>query len=864
MAVWRWTMVVVLLAVTVLPCGARAGATEVRARTIAVAFDERGAMTRLRDLLGQRDLQAAKGVPGVLALRVDIGDESVALAPGDAAHVGIEKQSGGLTLSYTNLGKRGVDATVTVAPAADGLLHWRLSVRLPAGATLAEVRFPILLISAEHDTPDAWVMGSTKGGVYTKPSTWSIGRTVAATQPGSLAAGFACAYDAQGGLYTAAYDKRECPKSVAATRVGEGLYVQWIHPCRAAQRWATVFDIVTGAFRSPTPDRPADWRDAADLYKRWALGQRWCAKTLAQRTDLPAWLRQAPAMVRFYRNWLANPPTIDRWVDAYWRPNFAGVPLIAAYWGWEKVETWVTPDYFPAFPSDRQFIDLAKRLRIRDIHTFLWPSGYHYTLTYDKRPDGSFAWDDRARFDAVARPHAVVAADGRTLIGDRSWLLGGQTATMCGGDAWTRKWFDDIAANCAKRGAEIVQVDQVVGGAFPACYSDQHGHPAGPGPWMTDVFHAQLRSMYGAMRKTQRDAVVCYEEPNEWFTGHAGLQDYRDLEVLGQPGVEPASVFNYLYHEFVPTFQSNPQPGNKLHTAWCLVTGQMPHFVPSMQVGAGPALLGGGFDEWGGDAPAGWDKVGGYQGEVWSGSAARDTTQRHGGRASLRLSNAEPGQTVQVSQNVAIGGGFRVGGRYRLRVWLKSGGVAAGNSIMLGTFADGMRVTWSGGIPIPAAPGDWTRGEATFTVPPDTRLLRIMQHLRGQGTVWLDDMTLEEVRPDGTAREAMRPDKPADHALMRQWVALYHGAGHPYLFLGRTLHPPALEAATQTVDGRTWPAILHQAYQAPDGSRAVVLVNATDAPQTGTLAWAGQKQRLSLKPWEVRMVVDRRGQRATR
>lgn len=183
------------------------------------------------------------------------------------------------------------------------------------------------------------------------------------------------------------------------------------------------------------------------------------------------------------------------------------------------------------------------------------------------------------------------------------------------------------------------------------------------------MFREQLVSMLRQCREILPEAVVCFEEPNEHFIQEVGIQDYRDWEVMRQETIEPASVFNYLYHEYLPTFQSNPQAGNRLR-AWCVVTGQMPHFVPSMALGPGPLLAGGDFEQWPGKNPAGWEQVHGYQGRAYSGNAACDDGERHGG-PSLRLTNTEAGQIVQ---------GFRrtwpVGATFALRSEVPAASVA--------------------------------------------------------------------------------------------------------------------------------------------------------------------------------------------
>ncbi|MBM4048431.1 MAG: hypothetical protein FJ279_25285, partial [Planctomycetes bacterium] len=698
-------------------------------------------------------------------------------------------------LEYEGFGERDIRVSCTASVSdADSLVRWRLSVVFPDALVLEEVGFPFCVVRSPLGADDAAVIGLTKGGVMRKPSDWKVGTRVSGGQPGNLAAQFACCYDPRVGFFTAAFDDRGYPKRIEMLRSPEGLELAWKTPCFTSDPLTLDFDFVqttfTGEEKPGFSKKPgfldADWRDAADIYKAWALTQHWCRRTYARRSDIPLWMKSGPAMVRFSRQWLANPKLIERWLTEYWRKHFPDTPLITAYWGWEKVATWVTPDYFPVYPSDEQFKALVAMSRKLGCRAFLWPSGYHWTLTYRKQADGSFLWDDRKRFDELAAPHAVYDRKGQVWRAERSWLSGGETSCMCPGDPWTLDWWTrEIALPIVKRGGEVIQVDQVVGGTFPACYSREHAHAPGPGQWMTAAFTDQLQSLLEECQKVERDFVLGFEEPNERFNHLVGIQDYRDLE----SPYELASVFNYLYHEFLPTFQSNPHAGDKFGMAYCLVNGQIPHTVPSMVMGGGPAILNNDFEEWTGDAFLGWAQVAAYQGVVWNGKFYRDEQEKHDGKASLRLENVAESDIVQVSQNVAVGAGIAVGKRYRLSAWLKTDRLARKGAVNLGCQkADGK---WAGlgHVPMPPASSDWTRGSAEFTMPDDATLLRLMIHVEGPAKVWVDDVSLEEVRPDGSATPALRPDTPPDHKLMKQWVDLFHGEGRPYLLLGRLLHP---------------------------------------------------------------------------
>jgi len=821
----------------------------------------KGSITSLTDKATGIEFVAA-GAPLFLldfSTKGQPGAQNPRLSSADAAHLRVRAENHGKTrvavLEYDDLRQTGVSVVCTATVSeADPLVRWRLSATFPQTLTLEAAHFPLCVLKApiEGDAAaDALVLGSTKGGVIRRPADMKTGVSVSAAQPGSMAAQFGCYYDGRAGLYVAAYDSAGYPKSLSFLRTSEGIEPIWTQNCFAPSPFSLDYDVVMTTFAGADPQTPTDWRDAADIYKRWALAQPWCVRTYAQRTDIPMWMKAGPAMVRFGREWLGEPQTIEQWIDGYWRKSFPDAPLITAYWGWEKVATWVAPDYFPVYPSDKAFTDLVAWSRQRGCHAFLWPSGYHWTLTFGKRPDGSFAWDDRDRFNRIAAPHAVHTRDGKVWQVSPFWLDGGALACMCPGDPWTIDWWNrEIAAPLARRGAEIIQFDQVVGGSFQWCYSADHGHPPGPGLWMTQAFERQLRTTRAECRKTQPDAVVCFEEPNERFIHLVGIQDYRDRE----SPYEWASVFNYLYHEFLPTFQSNPEPGDTVMAAYCFANGQMPHLMPSMDTGPGPALANGGFEDHVGQALRGWAQVNGYQGKMWTGTWARDEGEKHGGAASLRLDNATDGDIVQVSQNVPVGGGFAVGHTYRLSAWMKTDHVNPGNAINAATFTSDWKPTAGCRLPYPPAGAGWTKVSGDFTVGEGSVLLRIMIHVEGKARVWVDDMTLEEVLPGGKLTTTMRAETPPDHKLVRRWVELYRGEGRPYLLFGRMLHPPRLTVRTIAYKGRQVPAIMHNAYQAPDDSEACILVNATDSPQAGELRWKDRTIAVSLQAGEAELV----------
>jgi len=814
--------------------------------TIVLDKETRGAIVSLVDNSTGQELVARDPMASLFRLGFsqpgDTSGELTWLTSRDAETVAYAVEKRGsrkvARLTFTKLGGRQLEAecTVSVSP-DDGNILWHFALDGPEPLVLERVEYPLVALRAPSrgdEANDAFVAGTVRGGIYPRPSRWPVGRDVGSlNQPGPLAAQFGCYYDACCGFYSATQDSRGYPKRLRFRRTASGLEFGWERCCyhHLAKRFELGYAVAQATFQSQDPALPTDWRDAADIYKAWALKQPWCARTLDQRDDVPDWLKEGPAMVRFRRrhtyykpkvrleyhhDWYSHLDHMEGWLNDYWQEHFPDVPLIVVFWGWERVSSWISPEYFPPYPSEEGLRQRVKAVRNAGGHPFFWPSGYHWAVTFGRHDDGTFALDDREDFEKVGKPHAVMTRDGSPFARNDFWLDGGTNCVLCRGDAWTRRWLNDTATELTKRGADLIQVDQVTYGCGPqdrgCCYSRQHGHPPGPGPWFVESFIEQLQTMRKESRRLNPDMIIGFEGAQEFYLQQIGIQDYRDFEVYWDPGAlrrKPASVFAYLYHEFVPFFQSNPEGfrgkpagGNMLLMAHSLVDGQMPHVVPHWPLRPTPALENGGFEQCTGNAPDGWS-LAEESGTPKSGGVFRcDPAIKHGGRFSLRLEDPRGSETLRVAQSIGVGeherevGGHgpELGKSYRLSLWLKADELGKGSKVDIKALnaQGGATGNWH----IPLAPcNDWQRAEVTFTIPERSVRLLIAMELTGPCKAWVDDVALEGPRDGGAYQVVMqKPILSAEHKLAVQWIKLYHGEGRPYLLLGRMLHPPRLDA----------------------------------------------------------------------
>ena len=559
-----------------------ASAVQTACESMRVVLDEtaNGAVRRIVSA-GGADLASARGqVPlfSLLATRVDDFTKSVTVEPGKDTRCDVSCRAGVVELTYTGLGDAAEKVVCTVRP--DGKkLRWNIRVAPKPGWAIERTVYPRILTAARIGSAgedDAVVAGTAKGGLCRNP----VGRGhchVNGCMPGSLVCQFACHYDDSALFYYAAEDGLGYAKTLQVDSHPRGVAFKFAYVSFEEKPFALPYDIVTACLDG-TKEKPTLWQDAADLYRAWAWRQAWCGKPLRDREDLPRWMRDAPAMVRFGRDWLVEPDQIRAWMKGCWRARFDKAPLVTAFWGWERHGYWVS-DYFPVFPSNEKFAALVKDIRALDAHAFPWPSGYYWILDYNKKKDGTFAFTDYENYKAAnGDAYCCIKRDGTPYRRTPRWLDGGTSTCLCGGTQFCQDWWNkSICLPLAKLGCEMIQADQTVGGAFPACWSRTHGHAPGEGLWKRNAFHRQLVTMRETMRAVEPESVVCYEEPCEIYNDLVGIQDYRSGEARSD---EWASVFNYVYHEFLPCFQSNPRWADRVWRAHEAADGQMPHLTP--------------------------------------------------------------------------------------------------------------------------------------------------------------------------------------------------------------------------------------------------------------------------------------------
>ncbi|MCX6906665.1 MAG: DUF6259 domain-containing protein, partial [Verrucomicrobia bacterium] len=449
----------------------------------------------------------------------------------------------------------------------------RIAVRSQEPCRIAEVRFPLVTLRlpfAGNGEEDRVLWPECDGTLLSNPSVNRPDRQF--RYPGVASMQMMAAFDPAAGLSLAARDREAHMKTFCTRRSGKGLELSIAHvlPQSPVSQWELGYDVALAGLRPSAGLKKITWEAAADLYRKWAVRQPWCGQTMAQRVaagNIPKWITE-PTLVFTYslRGQMQDGKPGDRLPlvveqTERWR-KVVGAPITTLIMSWEKLDTWVTPDYFPPYGGESKFAAMTRELHARGHRTMVYLSGLHWTLHKDLAgPDRPRVLvDQEAEFNRHGRASAISDAKGEAVISGTPDKGVGQTATICASTALAREILAGTSLRCQQLGIDCVQVDQIVGGGMKECYHPRHDHPPGGGTWCSEA----LYRLFEAIRKTgkARDPNFAFsiEEPGEFYLPLLDTYHARDLHQGRWPrsgaGVLGVPLFTHVYHDYLAGYGS--------------------------------------------------------------------------------------------------------------------------------------------------------------------------------------------------------------------------------------------------------------------------------------------------------------------
>ncbi|MCX7598441.1 MAG: DUF6259 domain-containing protein [Armatimonadetes bacterium] len=473
-----------------------------------------------------------------------------------------------LVMDFGKLGGLDVHVRAEVESAADWeCSYWRIAVNNKAGLEIVDVQFPIVVarcpMTGEPGTGTV-VLPQYMGQVLhnpspqtipeDKPQAWQLSKTWPSTfhYPGSVFAQFLAYYRNGLGVYVACDDTQGHMKLFRALRRGRGLRLGVAH----VGDWPT-----HGRRKLPYAVRirsfAGDWYDAAEIYRSWALKQKW-ARPLHKRQDVPQWLLDSPPHITVrLQGYVDDGPVFpvkeflpyEKCIPLLGKiAERVGAPLVAVLMSWEHGGPWVYPECFPPVGGEASLMHFVKMARQRGWRVGSFCNGTRWVMAH--RWNG---YDGREFFFQHGGERSVCRLpNGERWPGDwdGSWR---PSYICCLGSKITRQIAVDFVRRLLVWSMQSIQFfDQNINATSFPCFAGDHGHPPMPGKWMAAEMERIIHEFrQEAIRRGETEVIQSVEMPcNEYC-----LPLFQQCDVRGQPPDGDTESFiplyHYLYHECI-------------------------------------------------------------------------------------------------------------------------------------------------------------------------------------------------------------------------------------------------------------------------------------------------------------------------
>ena len=474
-------------------------------------------------------------------------------------------------------------------PTASFSMNFKLTGK---GYRLGVARMPGLGLSLNADEEKSVLLPIADGALLENPaSRLKEGEKRSYNYPGLASAQLMAAFDKRGGVVYFAADGQGNFKMLTVMRYGKVLVLTFENVLYHLDPpdISMPYTVEVGAFEG-------GWERAADIYKLWATKQSWC-KTLLQDRKMPLDLNSTSfslglnlregGMDEKATNRISEiPAAVKGWSTGL------GMPVNAILLSWEKRGPWIAPDYFPPYGGESAFRELTKTLHDQGQYSMAYLSGYNYTLDKTARLGApAFRADppNRKALEAAA----ITGPDGQVMRQGRAQEGTGMLAVLCPSTALAKQTVAKAFSQLRSYGVDRVQIDQVIGGGTPPCFSSQHGHP----PVGGNSMYRSTARLLDSLAESDPAAVISLEEPGELFIQNVHQFHTRDYMENYWPrdgaGIKGIPLFNYLYHEYsfgyggdtAPISQVGEDPAVAIYAqALNLINGRSPAAAVWMKV----------------------------------------------------------------------------------------------------------------------------------------------------------------------------------------------------------------------------------------------------------------------------------------
>lgn len=295
-----------------------------------------------------------------------------------------------------------------------------------------------------------------------------------------------------------------------------------------------------------------DWQDATELYRNWAVKQKWCREKLTNKY-IPETVKRSDLWRVNHTDDALGTRTQEYFDTSVWLKDTANANLALHWYGYNQFteHDWNTPEYFSeelkasGWPEElrqwnRKFTE-AGIVKIPYTNARLW-----------ERTTKSFREEDGM---AVT----IKGEDGNFV--NEPWTPIQHLTTICPAcKQWHKKMVDMCKEYILDLEFDGAYLDQVASFNAMLCFDESHPHPRGGGSWWNDSYHTLLAGVRNLMG---RDRIMTTESCCETYVDVFDLFLILDTNfrhnafaALTDGNVEQIPLFSMIYGDYALSYGS--------------------------------------------------------------------------------------------------------------------------------------------------------------------------------------------------------------------------------------------------------------------------------------------------------------------
>lgn len=377
--------------------------------------------------------------------------------------------------------------------------------------------------------------------------------------PGKQQMQFVLFYNDKAGLYVATHDNKQNVKTFELGQLedhGEDpvFFISHFREQNENENISFEYDTILGVFHG-------DWYDGADIYKKWARQQWWCSQKLWEK-DIAGWIRNGFTvfqMSNYNQVDLNLNNSLEKIADTVNSiSKDLDSPILSLIFNWENGGPWTGPaGLFPPREGEDKFKNAIEKLEKEGNYGFVYIPGGTWYLHMPFTFETFDSWD---AFNKKGRSSALLKNNGDIII--ESWFSGWENTRMCPSTKYTRNLTSEMYMDCLRIGAAWIQIDNFPICGAAECYSNDHGHPIGYGPWWSEEWNKILKKIREESKALNPNRALSVEGISENFILYLDMYDNRTgnaeyfchLEENLPMGDEIIPLFNYIYNEYIGSY----------------------------------------------------------------------------------------------------------------------------------------------------------------------------------------------------------------------------------------------------------------------------------------------------------------------